>query len=78
MVTFVWVLVILASMLGGAVFLLGTVTSSSAPQQAAAAATGVGIAAIPYIFARAVESIASRSGPKQPQRVGDDKVRPRA
>ena len=51
--TFFWVLVILGSIIGG-LFLLYSFSLDGAPQQAAAAAVGVGFAVIPYCLARAI------------------------
>jgi hypothetical protein len=52
---FLWVITMLGSALGGLIGLAGVITANGAPQQAAAAAIGVGCAVIPYCFARAAQ-----------------------
>lgn len=54
---FLWVLTMIGSVLGGLVVLLGVVGANGAPQEAAAAAIGIALAAIPYCLARAVSEM---------------------
>ncbi len=54
--TFVWVLALIGSIVGGFT-LFGAVVQGSAPQQGALAAVAVGLAVIPYCFARALSEI---------------------
>ena len=51
-----WI-VVMASSVIGALLLISTAFADGAPQQAAGAAMGVGCAAIPYIFVRALSEI---------------------
>lgn len=51
-----WVLTLLGSVLGGG-FLLSSFSAQGAPQQAAAAAIGVGFAVLPYCFAGALSEL---------------------
>jgi hypothetical protein len=50
----VWILSLLGALVASFLFIGGITESASAPQQGAAAAIGVGVAVIPYCFARAV------------------------
>ena len=52
-----WILTIVGAVIGGLIAVLGVFAVSSAPQQAAAAAIGVALAAIPYCLARAVSEM---------------------
>jgi formate/nitrite transporter FocA (FNT family) len=52
-----WIIVIIGAILGALVVFLGILSSSGAPQEAAAAAIGVSLAVIPYCLARAVLEI---------------------
>lgn len=55
--TTIWdVIAMIAAVVGGLIVLSGFSPSASAPQQAAAAALGIGVAAIPYF----ISSIARR------------------
>ena len=58
---FLWVLVIIGSMLGGAAFMIGVPSAEGAPQEAAAAAIGIAFAVIPYCLARAVSEMGKLS-----------------
>ncbi|RRN54971.1 hypothetical protein EIM48_11970 [Pseudoxanthomonas sp. SGNA-20] len=64
--TFFWVIAMLSCVLAGLILVLGVATANGAPQEAAFAAIAVGVAVIPYCFARAISEI---SGPPQPPRV---------
>lgn len=65
---FFWLLVMIGSVIGGFVFLFGLVTAKSAPQEAAAAASGIAFAVIPYCLARAVSQIQK----KEPGKIGEE------
>jgi|HubBroStandDraft_6_1064221.scaffolds.fasta_scaffold397438_2 hypothetical protein len=52
-----WILSMLAAVVGGLAVMGGVALANGAPQEAAAAAIGLSIAVIPYCFARACESI---------------------
>jgi len=54
---FFWSLVIIGSIIGGIIFLFGIAAAKSAPQEAAAAASGIAFAVIPYCLARAISQI---------------------
>ncbi len=54
---FLWILVIIGSILGGLIAFIGVAAAESAPQEAAAAAVGIGLAVIPYCLARAVSEM---------------------
>jgi hypothetical protein len=58
--TLLWIFTLISSLIGG-FFLLSSFAEKAAPQQAAAAAIGVGFAVIPYCFARAVTWLASNA-----------------
>ena len=45
---FLWILVIIGSILGALTVFIGVAAASGAPQEAAAAAVGVAFAVIPY------------------------------
>ena len=60
--TFVWVLALIGSILGGFT-LLGVFLQTGAPQQGALAAIAVGLAVIPYCFARAIEKMRGNETP---------------
>jgi len=49
-------MVIIFSLIGGIYFVFGLAFSNSAPQQAAAAATGAAFAIVPYCAARAISA----------------------
>lgn len=51
-----WVAALLGAVIGG-FLLLSAITVPAAPGQAAAAAVAIGCAVIPYVFARACESL---------------------
>lgn len=51
-----WIFVMASSVIG-ALLLISSAFASGAPQQAAGAAMGVGCAAIPYVFVRALSEI---------------------
>ena len=61
--TFVWALALIGSVLGGFT-LLSVAAQNGAPQQAAVAVIAVGLAVIPYCFARAIAEISDGSGRK--------------
>lgn len=50
-----WSLSALSAFLGGVVMLVGVAQATGAPQEAAAAAIGLGLAVIPYCFNRALD-----------------------
>ena len=50
-----WSLSALSAFLGGVVMLVGVAQATGAPQEAAAAAVGLGLAVIPYCFNRALD-----------------------
>jgi hypothetical protein len=55
---FLWVLVIIGSLIGGCTLLFeGLIGAKGAPQQAAAGAIACGFAIIPYCIARAVSAL---------------------
>ena len=54
---FLWVLTMIGSVLGGLVVLFGVIGANGAPQEAAAAAVGISMAAIPYCLARAASEM---------------------
>ena len=54
---FLWVLTMIGSVLGGLVVLCGVIGANGAPQDAAAAAVGIAMAAIPYCLARAASEM---------------------
>jgi NAD(P)H-hydrate repair Nnr-like enzyme with NAD(P)H-hydrate dehydratase domain len=58
-----WVLTILGSLFGAVVLVAGVLNANGAPQEAAAAAIGVGCAVIPYCLARAVSEFNNSSLP---------------
>jgi amino acid permease len=60
MKTFSWVLVLIGCVVAG-MFWFSIFTADSAPKEAAAAAIAVATAAIPYIFARAIEKLSTTS-----------------
>ncbi len=54
---------LIGSILGALVFIFGSMSAEGAPQEAVAAAAGVALAIIPYVFARAMSEInASKQG----------------
>lgn len=55
MVSVLYVLTAISSVLGGFVLLFTMGGSSSAPQQAAGAAVAMSLAVLPYVFARCVQ-----------------------
>lgn len=55
MVRFLYVVTLLATAVGGFVLVIGLSHATSAPQEAAAAATALALAVIPYVFARCVQ-----------------------
>lgn len=57
MLKLLWILTIVGSVLGAGIVLLGMSTAKGAPQEAAAAAIGIGFAVIPYCLARAVSEM---------------------
>jgi len=61
MKAFLWVITILGSLLGGGVLVFGVIGAQGAPQEAAAAAIGIGLAVIPYCLARAVAEMGKPS-----------------
>jgi hypothetical protein len=58
----VWILPLLGSIIAGFQFLDSLLEAKSAPQQAAGAAMAICWAVLPYVFARAAESL---SGPAE-------------
>ncbi len=58
--TIFWIFSIIGSCIGG-IFILAAFAESGAPQQAASAAIGIGIAIIPYCIARAVSDLSKPS-----------------
>ncbi len=53
----IWIAVMVAAVIALLVFIIGVTAANGAPQEAAASAMAVAIAAIPYIFARAVSEL---------------------
>ena len=53
-----WILVIIGTLLGGFSVVMA-IFAEAAPAQAAGAALGVGLAVVPYCFARALEGISN-------------------
>lgn len=58
---FCWVITLICCCIGTFVVVLGLLSAHGAPQEAAVAGIGLAIAAIPYIFSRAVSELANRS-----------------
>jgi hypothetical protein len=56
-----WILVVITSSIGALMLLLTFAASNGAPQEAAGAALAIGMAAIPYCFARALTEISGKS-----------------
>ncbi len=54
---FLWILVIIGSILGALTAFIGIAAAQGAPQEASAAAMGVAFAVIPYCLARAVSEM---------------------
>lgn len=54
-----WFLAALASVIAGLVLFVGIQKANGAPQEAAIAGIALGIAVIPYVWARAWEGMAS-------------------
>ena len=52
---------LIGSILGALVLVFGVLGAEGAPQEAAAATIGVGLAAIPYVFARAISELQAKS-----------------
>lgn len=55
--TLLWGLTCIAALVAGLILAVTVSQADSAPQEAAGAAMAVGIAVIPYVFARSVEAI---------------------
>ena len=55
---FLWSLAVLSSAIGGLFVVFGLLIAKSAPQEAAAASIGIGLALVPCCFAFAVEKLA--------------------
>ncbi|MCW5648369.1 MAG: hypothetical protein KIS62_01350 [Ramlibacter sp.] len=55
MVQALYIVTLISSAIGGLVLIFGSVGAKSSPQEAAAAAIGIGLAVIPYVFARCVQ-----------------------
>ncbi len=60
MVNMFWLITIMGALFGGAILAVGFASANGAPQQAAAAALGIGCAVIPYCLARAISERADR------------------
>jgi len=56
---FFWLITLIASMVGAIILIIGLRISGSAPQEASVAAIAIAIAALPYIFTKAVEGMSS-------------------
>lgn len=56
------IITLVGSVLGAVIFILGFLGATGAPQEAAAAAAGVALAAIPYCFARALAELGNAKG----------------
>ncbi len=52
---------LIGSILGALVLIFGVLGAEGAPQEAAAAAIGIGLAAIPHVFARAISELQARN-----------------
>jgi len=63
-VSVLWGLTILGSVIGGAFGLFAILSADGAPQEAAGAAIGVFLAVVPYCLARAVSKIGQKSSSK--------------
>ena len=61
MVQFLYIVTLISSAMGGLVLVIGSMRANSAPQEAAAAAMGIGLAVIPYVFARCVQITKDRA-----------------
>ena len=59
--TFVWVLTLICTLASGVVTLLTMAGANSAPQEAAGYAMACAISVVPYVFAKAGESIINAS-----------------
>lgn len=55
--TLLWLLALVGALLGGLLLFASFLLNQSAPQQAAAAGIAVGLAAIPYVLARAWDEL---------------------
>lgn len=60
MVQALYIITLISSAIGGLVMFFGLAGAKSAPQEAAAAAMGIGLAVVPYVFARCVQIVADR------------------
>lgn len=68
MITFFFALTGLSAVGGAAFLVLTLVSSQSAPQQAAGAAIAIGLAVIPYVFARCVQIVISETHRREESR----------
>ena len=54
---FLWILVVIGSIIGALAAFIGVLFAKGAPQEAAAAAIGIALSVIPYCLARAVSEM---------------------
>lgn len=66
---FLWLVTVLSSTLAALVVAFTTLSSASAPQQAAAYAGACALAIIPYVFSRAVEMMTSKKDAQGTERI---------
>ena len=62
-VKFCWIVSATTAVIGILILIGGVTAADSAPQEASAAGIGIGVAAIPYVFARAIHKLL----PDEPQ-----------
>jgi len=60
MIKVLYIITLLSSVLGALVAFVGVTASKGAPQEAAAAAMGLALALIPYVFSRCVQLSSER------------------
>lgn len=60
MKTLLWIFTIIGALIGGLFMVVGLFISQGAPQEAAAAAMGVGFAVIPFCLAYAVSKLSEK------------------
>ena len=58
-----WIGTAIASMIGFLILVGGVAAADSAPQEASAAGIGIGVAAIPYVFTRALHELLPNRNP---------------
>lgn len=64
-----WVITLIGALLGGVVIILVTISSQSAPQEAAGYALACALAVIPYVFTRAAMALQAASRKESTDRI---------